>query len=116
MLKGLHYISCDNLAKVVKSLATQLNVESDSVDEFALGHSQLQSVSCIHMDNLGEKIFNIQEILQSLNKEQSDMLLTTMREPTAPTKSLRAPEPSPMYHRLSVICRPFLYRYIYMLP
>ena len=35
-------------------LATQLNVESDILDPFAKGHFQLQSVSCIHMDDLGK--------------------------------------------------------------
>ena len=39
--------------KLVKSEANQLDVESDISDVVAAGHSQLQSVHCIHVKNLG---------------------------------------------------------------
>ena len=89
-MSGLHYFSCNHLAKEVKSLTTQLNVESDPIDVLAMGHFQLQGVSCIHTENLGKGFF-----LHLGNppkfKKQSDMLLTTMREPTTPRPLLRAP-------------------------
>ena len=50
--------------------ATQLNVESDSIDVCAIHNFQLQSVSCVHMDDLEKGFFNIQEILQSLRNTQ----------------------------------------------
>ena len=53
-MSGLHYFSCNHLAKEVKSLTTQLNVESDPIDVLALGHFQLQGGSFIHMDDLGK--------------------------------------------------------------
>ena len=46
------YFHCHRNLDKVKTQADQLNVENDRVDVFAAGHLQLQSVSCIQVENL----------------------------------------------------------------
>ena len=62
--------------------ANQLNVEGDTVDKFAVVHSQLQIVSCIHVKNLEANYFTFMQIFQK-------RLLTKMRETVTAMSKLR---------------------------
>ena len=49
------YLYYHHLDIVVKSKASQLNVESDFSDVVAVGHSQLHCVSYIQVENLEKR-------------------------------------------------------------